>query len=109
MLRLYKIVLSLADPLYENPFINNVFTIPTSEVDQLDFAVIADVHLQREEDDSNIKRYDDNFEKFLASKEGGYTALLSLGDLVDEQYPVNNSVNSLLNRFAIGTPFSLIL
>ena len=92
---------SLSDSISENPFIANVYTIPTSEsTDQLEFALVADVHLQREESDSGIKRYDDNFEAFLASKAGGYTALLSLGDLVDQQYPVNDAVDTFINRFA---------
>lgn len=84
----------------KNPFINNVYTISTAETDQLEFAVVADIHLLREIDDSNIKGYDDNFEAFLASKTGGYTALLSLGDLVDEQEPVIAEVTSFISRFA---------
>lgn len=100
---------SLNDVLYdrvlasskENPFLNNVYTILESDAtDKLEFALVTDVHLQREEHVSGIKRYDDNFESFLSEKEGGYTALLSLGDLVDEQYPINDKVSSFISRFS---------
>lgn len=88
----------------ENPFLKNVYNISTTEaLDSLEFAVVADVHLDREKKDSGVTRYDDNFEVFLmeyTDKNGDFTALLSLGDLVDEQYPVNEHVNSFINRFA---------
>ena len=88
----------------ENPFIKNVYNISnTKTTDALEFVVVADVHLDREQKDSGVTRYDDNFEEFLSeytTQNGDFTALLSLGDLVDEQYPVNEDVNSFINRFA---------
>ena len=88
----------------ENPFLSNVYTIETAATtSETEFAIITDVHLGRELKYDGIKRYDDNFEAFLSNhvqSKGAFTALLSLGDLVDEQEPVNATVNSFIQRFS---------
>ena len=88
----------------ENPFLTNVYTIDaTTTTNETEFAIVTDVHLGRELKYDGIKRYDDNFETFLsdyAKTNGDFVALLSLGDLVDEQEPVNATVNSFIQRFS---------
>ena len=87
-----------------NPFIENVYKITSNSAGQLEFVVVADVHLGRERDNSGITRYDDNFEAFLKDHKtntgSNYTALLSLGDLVDQQEPANEDVEAFVSRFS---------
>ncbi len=81
-----------------NPFLQNTY-----ELDSLqNLVIITDVHIGRETHESGITRYDNTFETFLANtfKTSTYSALISIGDLVDESNTDISESSNFIKRFA---------
>jgi len=83
-----------------NPFLKNEYDLG----DLKTLVIVTDVHIGRDGRDSNIKRYDDKFETFLSktSNETTYSALVSLGDLIDDSNDDKAKVLDFIKRF---TPY----
>ena len=68
-----------------NPFLENAYDIELRAGEETPrFVVVTDVHLGRESNDDGTRRYDGAFKTFLESETGHRSALVSLGDFVDE-------------------------
>lgn len=65
-----------------NPFLENTYA---GLGDMHELVIVTDIHIGRENHKTGVFRYDDKFEAFLkSSQHGKISALISLGDLVDE-------------------------
>lgn len=68
-----------------NPFLENAYDLELRAGEETPrFVVVTDVHLGRESNDDDTRRYDGAFKTFLESEIGHCSALVSLGDFVDE-------------------------
>lgn len=68
-----------------NPFLVNAYDLELGAGEETPrFVVVTDVHLGRESNDDGTRRYDGAFKTFLESEIGHCSALVSLGDFVDE-------------------------
>lgn len=84
-----------------NPFMENTFDFDC-EGASFDprFVVVTDVHLGRESNDDGTRRYDGTFKTFLGSEMGHCSALVSLGDFVDESNVGRAAANDFARTFA---------
>ena len=84
-----------------NPFIENAydFDYEGASFDSR-FVVVTDVHLGRESNDDGTRRYDGTFKTFLGSEMGHCSALVSLGDFVDEANVGRAAANDFVRTFA---------
>lgn len=84
-----------------NPFMENAYDFACDEAGvNPSFVVVTDVHLGRESNDDGTRRYDGTFKTFLESKIGHCSALVSLGDFVDEANVGRSSANGFVRSFA---------
>lgn len=67
-----------------NPFVENSYDFPLDGSEDPSFVIVSDVHLGREGNDHGTKRYDSKFLSFLKNGAGRWSAMLSLGDFIDE-------------------------
>ena len=84
-----------------NPFMENAYDFACDEAGvNPSFVVVTDVHIGREFNDDGTRRYDGTFKTFLESKTGHCSALVSLGDFVDEATVGRSSANGFVRTFA---------
>lgn len=84
-----------------NPFRTNAYDLELGAGEKSPrFIVVTDVHLGRESNDGGAKRYDDAFKKFLGSEMGHRSALISLGDFIDESNVGRASSVGFVRTFA---------
>ncbi len=81
-----------------NPFLQNTYELGSLQ----NLVIVTDVHIGRETHESGITRYDNTFETFLANtfKTSTYSALISIGDLVDESNTDISESSNFIKRFA---------
>ncbi len=81
-----------------NPFLQNTYTLGSLQ----NLVIVTDVHIGREYHERGITRYDNTFESFLAntSQPSTYSALISIGDLVDESNSDISVALIFIKRFA---------
>lgn len=84
-----------------NPFMENAydFTCEGAGIDPR-FVVVSDVHIGRESNDDGTRRYDGTFRTFMESEAGHCSALVSLGDFVDEANAGRAAANDFVRMFA---------
>lgn len=84
-----------------NPFLENAYDLELRAGEETPrFVVVTDVHLGREYNDDGTRRYDDAFKKFLGSEMGHRSALISLGDFIDESNADRVSSVGFVRTFA---------
>lgn len=84
-----------------NPFLENAYDIELRAGEETPrFVVVTDVHLGRESNDDGTRRYDGAFKTFLESETGHRSALVSLGDFVDEANVGKSSSAGFVRTFA---------
>ena len=84
-----------------NPFLENAYDIELRAGEETPrFVVVTDVHLGRESNDDGTRRYDGAFKTFLESETGHRSALVSLGDFVDESNVGKSSSAGFVRTFA---------
>lgn len=81
-----------------NPFLQNTYELGSLQ----NLVILTDVHIGREHHESSITRYDSTFETFLANtfQPATYSALISIGDLVDESNSDISVALTFIKRFA---------
>ena len=84
-----------------NHFLENAYDLELRAGEETPrFVVVTDVHLGRESNDDGTRRYDGTFKRFLESEMGHCSALVSLGDFVDEANIGRASANGFVRTFA---------
>lgn len=84
-----------------NPFLENAYDLELRAGEETPrFVVVTDVHLGRESNDDGTRRYDGTLKRFLESEMGHCSALVSLGDFVDEANVGRASSNGFVRMFA---------
>ncbi len=81
-----------------NPFLQNTYALGSLQ----NLVIVTDVHIGREHHERGITRYDNTFKSFLAntSQPTTYSALISIGDLVDESNSDISVALTFIKRFA---------
>lgn len=84
-----------------NPFLENAYDLELRAGEETPrFVVVTDVHIGRESNDDGTRRYDGAFKTFLGSEMGHRSALISLGDFIDESNVGRASSVGFVRTFA---------